>query len=114
MRLGAFPCKLKKGSKAYKIYGKENISERHRHRFEFNNNYKEEFQKAGMICSGINATSNLVEIVEVPSHRWFIGVQFHPEYSSTVVNPHPLFINFIKAAIEYRMERISFNKAAKQ
>jgi len=67
-----------------------------------------------MICSGINATSNLVEIVEVPSHRWFIGVQFHPEYSSTVVNPHPLFINFIKAAIEYRMERISSNKAAKQ
>lgn len=114
MRLGAFPCKLKKGSKAYKIYGKENISERHRHRFEFNNNYKEEFEKAGMICSGINATSNLVEIVEVPSHRWFIGVQFHPEYSSTVVNPHPLFINFIKAAIEYRMERISSNKAAKQ
>jgi len=95
---------LKKGTKVFKIYGKENISERHRHRFEFNNYYKEEFDKAGMICSGINASSNLVEIVEVPSHRWFIGVQFHPEYSSTVINPHPLFISFIKAAIEYRNE----------
>ena len=99
MRLGAFKCKLKKGTKAYEIYGKENISERHRHRFEFNNAFKEEFEKAGMICSGLNVESDLVEIIELKSHKWYIGVQFHPEYSSTVVNPHPLFINFIKAAI---------------
>jgi len=99
MRLGAFKCKLRKGTKAYEIYGKENISERHRHRFEFNNAFKEEFEKAGMICSGLNVESNLVEIIELKSHKWYIGVQFHPEYSSTVVNPHPLFINFIKAAI---------------
>ena len=100
MRLGAFKCKIKRGTKAYEIYGKENISERHRHRFEFNNEYKEEFEKAGMICSGMNEESNLVEIIELKSHKWYIGVQFHPEYSSTVVKPHPLFISFIKAAID--------------
>ncbi|HET7732926.1 MAG TPA: CTP synthase, partial [Paludibacter sp.] len=100
MRLGAFKCKLKKGSKAYDIYKKENISERHRHRYEFNNAYKEEFEKAGMICSGMNVESDLIEIIELKSHKWYIGVQFHPEYSSTVVNPHPLFISFVKAAIE--------------
>jgi CTP synthase len=100
MRLGAFKCKLKKGSKAYQIYGKENISERHRHRYEFNNAYKDEFEKAGMICSGFNVESNLVEIIELNTHKWYIGVQFHPEYSSTVINPHPLFISFIKAAIQ--------------
>jgi CTP synthase len=99
MRLGAFKCKLRRGTKAYEIYGKENISERHRHRFEFNNAYKEEFEKAGMICSGMNVESDLVEIIELRTHKWYIGVQFHPEYSSTVVNPHPLFISFIKAAI---------------
>jgi CTP synthase len=100
MRLGAYKCKLKKGSKAYEIYKKENISERHRHRYEFNNAYKADFEKAGMICSGLNEESNLVEIIELKSHKWYIGVQFHPEYSSTVVNPHPLFISFVKAAIE--------------
>ena len=100
MRLGAYKCKLKKGSRAYQIYGKENISERHRHRFEFNNKYKEEFENAGMICSGLNQESDLVEIVELKNHKWYVGVQFHPEYSSTVVNPHPLFCSFIKAAIE--------------
>ncbi len=99
MRLGAYKCKLKKGTKAYEIYGKEQISERHRHRFEFNNAYKEEFEKAGMICSGMNEESNLVEIIELKSHKWYVGVQFHPEYSSTVVKPHPLFISFMKAAI---------------
>jgi CTP synthase len=99
MRLGAFKCKLKKGTKAYSIYKKENINERHRHRYEFNNKYKEEFETAGMICSGINIESNLVEIIELNNHKWYVGVQFHPEYSSTVVNPHPLFISFIKAAI---------------
>ncbi|NDV47327.1 CTP synthase [Paludibacter sp. 221] len=100
MRLGAFKCKLKKGSKAYDIYKKENISERHRHRFEFNNKYKEEFETNNMICSGLNEESNLVEVIEYTPNKWYIGVQFHPEYSSTVVNPHPLFISFIKAAIE--------------
>jgi len=100
MRLGAYKCKLKRGSKAYKIYGKENISERHRHRYEFNNAFKEQFEAAGMTCSGMNQESDLVEIIELNSHKWYVGVQFHPEYSSTVVNPHPLFINFIKSAIE--------------
>jgi len=100
MRLGAFKCRLEKDSKVYDIYKKENISERHRHRYEFNNAYKEEFEKAGMHCSGFNEEANLVEIIELTSHKWYIGVQFHPEYSSTVVNPHPLFISFVKAAIE--------------
>jgi len=100
MRLGAYKCRLRKGSKAFEIYKKENISERHRHRYEFNNAYKEEFENAGMNCSGINEESDLVEIIELTSHKWYMGVQFHPEYSSTVVHPHPLFISFIKAAIE--------------
>ena len=100
MRLGAYKCKLKKDSKAGEIYKKENINERHRHRFEFNNVYKEEFEKNGMKCSGLNEESNLVEIIEYTPNKWYIGVQFHPEYSSTVVNPHPLFISFVKAAIE--------------
>jgi CTP synthase len=97
MRLGAYECKLKKGTKAYNAYGDETIFERHRHRYEFNNSYINEFKSAGMISSGINPVSELVEIVEIPSHRWFVGVQFHPEYSSTVVNPHPLFVEFVKA-----------------
>ena len=75
------------------------IQERHRHRYEFNNSYKEEFEKAGMKCVGINPESDLVEIVEIPTLKWFIGTQFHPEYSSTVLKPHPLFLSFIKAAI---------------
>lgn len=100
MRLGAYKCKLKKGTKAFAIYGKEKISERHRHRFEFNNDYKSIFEENGMICSGLNEESNLVEIIELKDKKWYIGVQFHPEYSSTVVNPHPLFISFIKASIE--------------
>ncbi len=100
MRLGAYQCELKPGTKAYEIYGHKNIRERHRHRFEFNNHYKADFEKAGMVCSGINRESDLVEIVEYPAHPWYIGVQFHPEYSSTVLKPHPLFISFVKAAIE--------------
>ncbi len=100
MRLGAYPCTLSKGSKAYAAYGKTKISERHRHRFEFNNAYLEAFEKAGMKCSGVNPDSGLVEIVEVEDHPWFVGVQFHPEYKSTVENPHPLFVRFVKAAIE--------------
>lgn len=100
MRLGAYQCKLKEGSKIRSIYNKEQISERHRHRYEFNNAYIEPFEAAGMNCSGMNEQSNLVEIVELTTHKWYVGVQFHPEYSSTVVNPHPLFISFVKAAIE--------------
>ena len=100
MRLGAYECVLTKGSKAYEAYQSEHIQERHRHRYEFNNDYKEEFIKAGMQCTGVNPESDLVEIVEIPTLKWFVGVQFHPEYSSTVLKPHPLFLAFIKAAIE--------------
>jgi CTP synthase len=100
MRLGAYDCKVKKGSKAYKAYGKELISERHRHRYEFNNKYLSEFESAGMIASGINPTGNLVEIVELKDHPFFVGVQFHPELKSTVENPHPVFVAFIKAAMD--------------
>ena len=101
MRLGSFPCKLKKASKVYSIYKTENIRERHRHRYEFNNQYTELFQKAGMVPVGINEKDNLVEIIELKGHPWFIGVQFHPEFKSTVANPHPLFVAFVKAAMEY-------------
>ena len=99
MRLGAYKCQLRPGSKVHEIYKKPEISERHRHRYEFNNAYKEIFEKAGMMCSGQNDKLDLVEIIELTSHRWYIGVQFHPEYSSTVTHPHPLFISFIRAAI---------------
>lgn len=101
MRLGSYPCTLTKGTKAYSAYGKSKIQERHRHRFEFNNQYREQFEQAGMNCTGINPDSNLVEIVEIASHPWFVGVQFHPEYKSTVDNPHPLFVKFVKAAGEF-------------
>ena len=113
-RLGANPCALKKGTKVYDIYSSACkisnlieqtetslvIRERHRHRYEFNHQYKEEFERAGMICSGINPETGLVEIVEVPSLRWYIGTQFHPEYSSTVLHPHPLFVSFVKACMK--------------
>ncbi len=112
MRLGAFPCKLRKGSKVYSIYQSENITERHRHRYEFNNEYMDQFQKAGMIPVGINEKDNLVEIIELKGHPWFIGVQFHPEFKSTVANPHPLFVAFVKAAIDYA-GKLKKPKAAK-
>lgn len=99
MRLGAYPCHIIKGSKAATIYSAEDIQERHRHRYEFNNEYLAEFEKAGMKATGINPDGNLVEIVEINDHPWFVGVQFHPEYKSTVARPHPLFVNFIKAAV---------------
>lgn len=97
MRLGAQPCKIKKGTKAYEIYKKELINERHRHRYEFNNKYLELFEKNGWVASGINPNSNLVEIMEYKKHPWFVGVQFHPEYKSTVENPHPIFLNFVES-----------------
>ena len=99
MRLGAYRCELREGSKAYEAYGEKEIRERHRHRYEFNSAYREEFEKAGMVTTGINPESGLTEIVEIPSHKWFVGVQFHPEYRSTVIKPHPLFIAFIKACL---------------
>ena len=99
MRLGAYACELKEGSLAKSIYGRTEISERHRHRYEFNNKYLEQFEAAGMMATGKNPETGLVEIMEIPSHPYFIGVQFHPEYKSTVLNPHPLFISFVNAAI---------------
>lgn len=101
MRLGAYSCETIEGSLARQIYNKEIISERHRHRWEFNNRYLNQFQEAGMVTSGKNVESQLVEIVELPSHPFFIGVQYHPELKSTVENPHPIFVNFVKAAKEY-------------
>ena len=100
MRLGLFPCKLKPGSKAREIYGEDLIYERHRHRYEFNNEFREIFLKNGMVLSGLSPDERLVEIVELPDHPWFIGVQFHPEFKSRPNRPHPLFYSFIKAALE--------------
>jgi len=99
MRLGAYNCKLEKNSFAHNAYKKDTIKERHRHRYEFNNSYIDEFNSKGMNFSGINPENNLVEIVEIPDHKWFVGVQFHPEYSSTVLKPHPLFSDFVQACI---------------
>ena len=105
MRLGAYECELVKGSRVYEAYGKEIlIKERHRHRYEFNNAYQKEFEQNGMKCMGINPAANLVEIVEIPDKKWYIGTQFHPEYSSTVLHPHPLFMSFIKACIDGTVE----------
>jgi CTP synthase len=98
MRLGAYPCNIDKESNVYEAYATTNISERHRHRYEFNNEYREAYISAGMKTTGINPDNNLVEIVEIEDHPWFVGVQFHPEYKSTVINPHPLFVNFVKAS----------------
>lgn len=101
MRLGAYPCVIAKDSKTQEAYGTTKISERHRHRYEFNNEYKERMEKAGLKAVGINPESHLVEIVELENHPWFVGVQFHPELKSTVENPHPLFVAFVKACVAY-------------
>ncbi len=103
MRLGAWECVLKPNSLVSKIYEKKSIKERHRHRYEFNNKYLHELEKAGMRATGFNPETELVEIIEVPEHPWFVGVQYHPEYKSTVLNPHPLFVDFIKASLEYSL-----------
>ncbi len=100
MRLGAWKCDIKKDTLAYKIYGKETIFERHRHRYEYNNAYVNQLESAGLISSGVNPQTGLVEIVEIKDHPFFIGVQYHPEYKSTVANPHPIFVNFVAAAVE--------------
>lgn len=102
MRLGAYDCHLKPGSRAAEAYGTTEVSERHRHRFEFNNDYRSRFEHAGMKCVGENPVSHLVEVVELPEKRWFIGTQYHPEYSSTVLSPHPLFLDFMRAAVKYQ------------
>ena len=116
MRLGAYECRLQPESKVYEAYSQAGVSapsligraggesgllitERHRHRYEFNNQYRDEYEAAGMKCVGINPDADLVEIVEIPEKRWYIGTQFHPEYSSTVLHPHPLFMSFIKACL---------------
>ncbi|MCX7744634.1 MAG: CTP synthase [Flavobacteriales bacterium] len=105
MRLGAYTCKIMEGSKAMQVYQQPIISERHRHRYEFNNDFLPDFEQHGMIATGINPEKSLVEIIEIPEHPWFVGVQFHPEYKSTVANPHPLFVGFIKAALTVKKER---------
>ena len=99
MRLGGYKCVIDKNSKTFEAYQKTEIVERHRHRYEFNNKYYDDFKNHGMVPVGINPESGLVEIIEIPDHKWFVGVQFHPEYSSTVINPHPLFVSFVKACI---------------
>ena len=106
MRLGAYPCKIEKETLAYQIYGSELISERHRHRWEFNNQYLDAIQAAGLKASGFNPETNLVEIVEIPGHPFFIGVQYHPELKSTVENPHPIFVHFVKAAKAFAAKKI--------
>lgn len=102
MRLGAFACEVMQGTKAYEAYGKPVIRERHRHRYEFNSKYLKQFEKAGMKAAGLNPDTQLVEIMEIPTHPWFVGTQFHPEYKSTVENPHPLFKSFVSAALDRR------------
>ncbi len=112
MRLGAWNCDLKEGSLVQKMYqGVAQITERHRHRYEFNNLYKEQIEKLGLVCSGVNRETGLVEIIELPTHPWFIGVQYHPEYKSTVANPHPLFIGFVKAALKHKKEQTNASLA---
>lgn len=105
MRLGAYKCDIKENTLAWKIYGNKEIKERHRHRYEFNNEYLEVFKNAGMIASGLNPDNNLVEIIEIPSHPFFIGCQFHPELQSTVQKPHPLFVAFVKAVADRKLEK---------
>ncbi len=107
MRLGAYDCRLKEGSLAAKAYGRTDISERHRHRYEFNSAYRNDFENAGMKCVGENPATGLVEVVEIPGKRWYVGTQYHPEYSSTVLSPSPIFRSFVDAAIAYRGERLS-------
>ncbi|APU69318.1 MAG: CTP synthase [Bacteroidota bacterium] len=109
MRLGAWDCELSEDSVIMKAYQQKDISERHRHRYEYNNKYKEQLEKAGLASTGINPETGLVEVVEIPEHPWFVGVQYHPEYKSTVANPHPLFVAFVKAAYEHMLK----NKDAK-
>ncbi len=110
MRLGEYACVLTKGTRTHQVYGKSKVSERHRHRYEFNNKYLSKYEDEGMIASGINPDTGLVEIIELKNHPWFIGTQFHPEYKSTVENPHPLFVKFVKATMEHSRNPVVENK----
>jgi CTP synthase len=107
MRLGTWKCQLTPGSIVGEVYGKEIIEERHRHRYEYNNKYKQQLEEAGMLTTGVNPETGLVEIIEIKNHPWFVGVQYHPEYKSTVANPHPLFVAFVKAAYTYKKNKTS-------
>ena len=107
MRLGAYECELREGSIPAEAYGRSLVSERHRHRYEFNDKYREEFEKGGLECVGHNPATKLVEVVEARDKRWFVGTQYHPEYQSTVLKPNPLFMSFIRAAIAYSEEKTS-------
>jgi CTP synthase len=109
MRLGAWDCKLKEGTLVHDIYKSAKISERHRHRYEFNNDYLSQFVEQGLVASGVNPDKNLVEVIELPDHPWFVGVQYHPEYKSTVANPHPLFVAFVAAAQKHHNSKIKNN-----
>ena len=111
MRLGSWSCELKAESVVGKVYGSDLIDERHRHRYEYNNDFKDQLESAGMIATGLNPDTNLVEIIEIPDHPWFVGVQYHPEYKSTVANPHPLFVAFVEAALMYNKNRNSVSMA---
>jgi len=102
MRLGAWKCQLKENTLAHSIYGKTNILERHRHRYEFNGEYLKGLEEAGLKASGINPETGLVEVIELENHPFFIGVQYHPEYKSTVANPHPIFVKFVEAAVKHK------------
>ena len=104
MRLGGYPCLLSKGSRVEEAYGTQSIVERHRHRYEFNSSFLADFEAAGMKATGLNPDTGLVEVVEIPTHRWFVGTQYHPEYHSTAANPHPLFVRFVQEALKYRDE----------
>ena len=111
MRLGAWDCELIDGSISKDAYQTVTIEERHRHRYEFNNDYKKQIEAAGMKTTGLNPETGLVEIVEIPDHNWFVGVQYHPEYKSTVANPHPLFVAFVKAALNFMKNNNSVSMA---
>jgi CTP synthase len=100
MRLGAYPCKVTQGTLLHRLYGADEISERHRHRFEFNNDYREALTRKGMVISGVSPNGNLVEAIELPDRRFFTGVQFHPEFKSRPNKPHPLFLGLVKATIK--------------
>jgi CTP synthase len=102
MRLGSWKCDISKGTLAHQIYDKDQIEERHRHRYEFNNEYRKQLENAGLVCSGINPETGLVEIIELQNHPFFIGVQYHPEYKSTVANPHPIFVSFVAAMVKHK------------
>jgi CTP synthase len=104
MRLGAFPCRLRPGTLAAHAYGRAEVSERHRHRYEFNPEYRERLERAGLVVSGTSPDDRLVEIVELPDHPWFLGCQFHPEFKSTPFEPHPLFRSFIGAALQHKRD----------